>query len=130
MGIEIEIGICKDCWKKASLVEGICPVCTGKAKIQALELEIARLREELIEARAFAHQDGLADARKGIHELFVGEDSLLDGLEGDLPFCRFQEYSDSGDDSVGIPARAYWALSEDQVGTELERLLTASKQPT
>ncbi|BBB61191.1 hypothetical protein UNDKW_2918 [Undibacterium sp. KW1] len=84
---------------------------------------IALLKEELHDAKEFAFESGLDAARNGPHTLFVHEDSDLDGLEGDVPLCHFYFYSDSGDSSVGIPARHYWALSDDQTGTELERIL-------
>jgi hypothetical protein len=73
-----------------------------------------------------AHQSGLDDARRGVHELLANEEHPLDGVDGDKPFCRFHFYSDSGDSSVGEPGRAYWALSADQSGTELAQILVAN----
>ncbi|MFZ6871130.1 dATP/dGTP pyrophosphohydrolase domain-containing protein [Undibacterium sp. Di27W] len=92
-------------------------------ELQEKNALIALLKEELRDAKEFAFVSGLDAARDGPHKLFVHEDSDLDGLEGDVPFCHFYFYSDSGDSSVGIPARHYWALSDDQTSTELARIL-------
>ncbi|GAC1317435.1 MAG: hypothetical protein NVSMB28_04970 [Collimonas sp.] len=73
-----------------------------------------------------AHQSGLDDARRGVHELLANEEHPLDGIDGDKPFCRFNFFTDSGDPSVGEPGRAYWALSADQSGTELAQILAAN----
>lgn len=68
---------------------------------------------------------GLIAARKGIQELFVDENraAAIAVWEGDKPIARFVWYEDGGDASVGEPGRAYWALAEDQTGTELADLL-------
>ncbi|MFZ2999350.1 MAG: dATP/dGTP pyrophosphohydrolase domain-containing protein [Undibacterium umbellatum] len=84
---------------------------------------IALLKEEVSDAKEFAFESALEAARNCPHSLFVHEDSSLVGLEGNVPFCHFYFYSDSGDSSVDIPPRGYWALSDDQTGTELERVL-------
>jgi hypothetical protein len=80
------------------------------------------------EELAYSFEDGLNRAREGVHELFANEEYPLDGLEGDKPFCRFEYFADGGDDSVGIPGRAYWALAQDQSGTELADLLATKTQ--
>lgn len=80
--------------------------------------------EDAAIAEGLAFDAGVESARKGIHELFLSEDGApLPGLTGEKPFCRFQYFEDRGDPSVGIPGHAYWALSDDQSGTELEGLL-------
>lgn len=86
-------------------------------------------------ALADAHEKGVMDALRGVHELFVHEagcaalppDSPLQ--DGDKPFCRFTWYSDSGDAHVGIPWRSYWALDDNQTGTVLGELIASLSGP-
>jgi hypothetical protein len=80
--------------------------------------------EDAAIAEGMAFDAGVASARKGIHELFLSEDGAeIPGLTGEIPFCRFKFFEDKGDASVGIPGHAYWALADDQSGTELAGLL-------
>jgi hypothetical protein len=77
-----------------------------------------------------AFDGGVACARKGVHELFLNENgAALPGLTGEKPFCRFEFFEDRGDASVGMPGHSYWALAENQTGTELQDLLQRVGEP-
>ncbi|MDC6180061.1 hypothetical protein [Ralstonia solanacearum] len=86
-------------------------------------------------ALADAHEKGVMDALRGVHELFVHEDGCgalppdSPLQDGDKPFCRFTWYSDSGDAHVGIPWRSYWALDDNQAGTVLAELIASLTGP-
>lgn len=81
-------------------------------------------------AEGMAFDAGADCARKGVHELFLSEHGAeLPGLTGEKPFCRFEFFEDRGDASVGIPGHAYWALADNQEGTELEDLLQRAGVP-
>ncbi|MCQ0031500.1 helix-turn-helix domain-containing protein [Burkholderia glumae] len=93
-------------------------------------------------AAAVAGDAGEADALKidvaiqaalaGNHDLFVHEDGCAalpsdhPFQAGDKPLCRFAWFEDAGDPSVGIPARSYFALTDDQAGTALADLVAAA----
>jgi hypothetical protein len=81
-------------------------------------------------AEGMAFDAGAECARKGVHELFLSEaGAVLPGLTGEKAFCRFEFFEDRGDASVGISGHSYWALAEDQTGTELEDLLQRVGEP-
>ncbi|WP_257806978.1 helix-turn-helix domain-containing protein [Burkholderia glumae] len=97
-------------------------------------------------AAAVAGDAGEADALKidvaiqaalaGNHDLFVHEDGCAalpsdhPFQAGDKPLCRFAWFEDAGDPSVGIPARSYFALTDDQAGTALADLVAAAPATT
>ncbi|EEG08197.1 hypothetical protein [Pseudogulbenkiania ferrooxidans] len=76
---------------------------------------------------------GLEAARDGVQELWAGFDDLA--FEGqpeewsEKLFARIAYYHDSGDPSVGIPARSGWSLADDQSGTVITELATLAVQP-
>ena len=81
-----------------------------------------RIQDALFDAECAGYER----ATGGVQEVFLDEDADDDmGLDASIPLCRIRMFFDHGDDSVGIPSRAYWCLAPDQSGTDLERLLRA-----
>ena len=98
-----------------------------KAQLENLAATLAQTRQDQAEREPFIADQAVERALGGVHELFFHEDVYPnlpanvvppDDWAG-LPFARFAMYRDSGDNSVGIPSRSYWALGEDQSGTAL-----------
>lgn len=101
-------------------VEAVCATLAHNRNVQHEQAE----RDALIVDQAVGRALG------GTHEVFVHEDRFPDlpgGVEmpdewASVPFARFAIFEDSGDSSVGIPSRSYWALAENQQGTALQRM--------
>lgn len=70
------------------------------------------------------YEEGIYDARKGVHELLCRDDGEAIDKDWDamLPVARFEWFFEKGDRSVGIQDSAFWMLAENQSGTILEQL--------
>lgn len=82
-------------------------------------------KAEKAEVAAFAAEDAVVKFMAGTHEVYTDPDSdhFPDAERNECLVARMQRYSDSGDESVGIPATDMWILSPDQSGTYLQALL-------
>lgn len=104
-----------------------------RAEVEAVYATLAHgrnVRHEQAERDALIVDQAVGRALSGTHEVFVHEDRFPDlpgGMEmpdewASVPFARFAMFEDSGDRSVGIPSRNYWALAENQQGTALHQM--------
>jgi hypothetical protein len=101
-----------------------------KEELQQVTEDLARATRDRAESEPLIADRAAENAVSGMQELFVHEDHsprLPGNIEtpddwASLPFARFAMLQDHGDSSVGIPARRYWALAEDQTGTAFERI--------
>lgn len=97
----------------------------AEAKVERMQEEVERAKEDKAIAEGFAHDNGLYDARNGVQEVFTDPEAEPEScgfVDGDKPFCRIKWYEDYGDPDVGIQSVAFWCLDDDQSGTELKEL--------
>jgi hypothetical protein len=98
-----------------------------REQVERLCEDLARTGRDQSEREPLLADQAAERTLSGVHELFFHEDRYPDlpgGVEvpegwASEPFARFAMYRDAGDSSVGVPARSYWAMTEDQKGTVL-----------
>lgn len=89
--------------------------------------EYGEIANEQELAEAFAHDQGVEDARSGVQSVRLHPECDLDGTPQGFDefeaFCQIEFHEDAGDEQVGIPPYRSWVLAENQTGTALERLI-------